>query len=285
METWNVQALVGEGPFWDRETQSLFWIDIRAPALHRFSGEGDALARWDLAEPIGAFALLADGRAAVVALKSGLAILDLESGRTRPLMDPEPDRPENRLNEGKVSPCGRYFVFGSMDDRPEKTATGALYCLSAEGDLSCLARELVVANGVAWSPDGGTIYFSDSRASVIWAADWSAGTIANRRVFARPSAAEGRPDGAAMDDDGCYWSAGVSAGYLNRFSPSGELVERIALPVRAPTMPAFGGARRDRLFVTSHRAIDRPGEDDGKIVVLEPGRSGPDQRRFLMRSP
>ena len=286
MEVWRVGAEVGEGPYWDRTTESLFWIDIRRPALHRHDGGGRLLASWPMPEPVGAFALLDEGAHALVALASGLALLDLKSGALRAFLDPEPDKPRNRLNEGKVSPCGHHFVFGSMDDGEPKEASGALHCLSADRSFRTLARDLVVANGVAWSPDGATLYFSDSRASVIWASDWSAdtGTIANRRVFASPGADEGRPDGAAMDEEGHYWSAGVSAGCLNRFAPDGRIVETIPLPVQAPTMPAFGPPGSGLLFVTSHRRVARPTDEDGSIVVLPVRQEGTPQRRFLMRA-
>lgn len=286
MRIWNVGAEVGECPFWDVATASLFWIDVRSPALHQYSAEGIQLGSWPLPEPVGAFALL-DGAAVLVALASGLALLDRKSGRIERLFDPEPDKPQNRLNEGKVSPCGRHFVFGSMDDREVKEPTGALYCLSADRSIKVLATGLVVANGLAWSPDGGTLYFSDSRASIIWASDWDAatGTIANRRIFASPAAEQGRPDGAAMDDEGHYWSAGVSAGRLNRFAPTGCIVETIALPVQAPTMPAFGLAGSGLMFVTSHRRIPEPVAADGSIIALEVAQNGIPQRRFQLEAP
>lgn len=284
MKIWPVGAEVGEAPFWDTESDSLFWIDVRLPALHRHDGAGCAIATWHLPEPIGAFAVLADGRRALVAMASGLEMLDLRTGTLTPIMNPEPDRKTNRLNEGKVSPCGRYFVFGSMDDRDYKQQTGALYCLSEDGALRTLVTELVVANGVAWSPDAGTLYFSDSRACQIWAARWNAGdgTISNRRVFAAPDETVGRPDGAAMDEDGYYWSAGVSAGCLNRFAPDGRLVDTIPLPVQAPTMPAFGSPGSGKMFVTSHRRVAQPVENDGAIVLLTVPWNGTPQRRFKL---
>jgi len=285
VEIWSTRSEVGEGPFWDDQTASLFWIDVRRPALHRHDGDGKQLASWTLPDPVGAFALLEDGQSVLVALASGLHLLDLESGALTFLMDPEPGRSTNRLNEGKVSPCGRYFVFGSMDDRDDKEATGALYCLSVEGTLRTLVTGLIVANGVAWSPDAETLYFSDSRACRIWAADWSPadGAVSGRRVFAVPDEHMGRPDGAAMDEEGCYWSAGVSAGRLNRFAPDGRLVGTIPLPVRAPTMPAFGPPGSGKLFVTSHRRIAQPGDADGAIVVVPVAQDGVRQRRFAMR--
>jgi sugar lactone lactonase YvrE len=286
MKIWPVGAEVGEGPFWDEATSSLFWIDVRRPALNRQAADGASLATWALPEPVGAFALLEGGHAALVALAGGLSLLNLGTGAVRKLVDPEPDKPCNRLNEGKVSPCGRWFLFGSMDDRPDKQPTGALYCMGIDGSVRRLASDLVVANGLAWSPDGATLYFSDSWRATIWTAAWDAstGAIGPRHVFATVTEAEGRPDGAAVDTDGFYWSAGVSAGCLNRFTPDGRIVEKIALPVRAPTMPAFGPPADGVIYVTSHRRIADPGPNDGSIVLIPTRAIGLPHRRFAMPS-
>jgi sugar lactone lactonase YvrE len=286
-EIWPVEADVGECPFWDTATGSLFWVDIRRPSLNQQAANGARLASWPLPDPVGAFALLEGESRALVALASGLAILDLATGCLLSLTDPEPDRPHNRLNEGKVSPCGRWFVFGSMDDRPDKQATGALYCMGIDGSVRRLVDRLIVANGLAWSPDGDTLFYSDSRTATIRSAPWNAadGSIGAARPFARVTEAEGRPDGAAMDAEGCYWSAGVSAGCLNRFSPDGRIIEKIMLPVRAPTMPAFGPPGQGVIYVTSHRRIADPGPDDGAIVVIPATAVGLPQRRFALPSP
>jgi sugar lactone lactonase YvrE len=287
VKIWNVGAEVGECPVWDASTDSLWWVDIRRPVLHRQSADGASLGRWALPSPVGAFALLAEGSRALVALSDGLALLDLESGQVQGLIDPEPDKPFNRLNEGKVSPCGRWFVFGSMDDRAVKAETGALYSFGTDGRVRQLVGGLTVANGVAWSPDAATLYYSDSKVARIWTAAWNAtsGTMGESRLFAAPSETEGRPDGAAMDTEGHYWSAGVSAGRLNRFAPDGRLVETVYLPMQAPTMPAFGPPGSGRLYVTSHRRVSAPGPDDGAIAVVPTTRTGLPQPRFAMPLP
>jgi sugar lactone lactonase YvrE len=114
---------------------------------------------------------------------------------------------------------------------------------------------LIVSNGLAWTADGRTMFHSDSKGQVIWAYDHdpATGEIANRREVARPSEAQGRPDGAATDVEGCYWSAGISAGVLNRWTPDGRLDRQIPLPCVAPTMPCFGGPDMRTIHVTSLR--------------------------------
>jgi sugar lactone lactonase YvrE len=144
-----------------------------------------------------------------------------------------------------------------------------------------LCDGLVVSNGLAWSPCGRTLWHSDSRAAVIWTwrYDPATGAITDRREVARPTEALGRPDGAAVDAEGGYWSAGVSAGRLNRWLPDGTLDRVVELPVRAPTMPCFGGEGLRTLFVTSLR----PGEAgrlDGRLLALDVGLAGTPVGRF-----
>jgi sugar lactone lactonase YvrE len=139
-----------------------------------------------------------------------------------------------------------------MDDSPAKRPIAALYRVTPDGRIEKQAEGYGVSNGLAWSPDGRVMYHSDTRGPRIdaWDFDAATGALANRRRFATLSEAEGRPDGGATDAEGCYWSAGISAGCLNRFSPAGELLAKVAMPVPAPTMPCFAGPH---LYVTSLR--------------------------------
>lgn len=258
LRAWRVDNRVGESPTWDVATQTLLWIDVRAPALLRLDPRTDALTRWDLPEVVGALGLAA-GERVVLALRRHLAVLELPTGRLETLLEVVGEPEGNRLNDGKVSPCGRWFVFGSMDDAPAgKRATGRLYCAGVDGSLRTLHDGLTVANGIAWSADGNALFFSDSHAGRVWQAIWHAttGTIGPSQPFCESHEATGRPDGAAVDEAGMYWSAGVSAGCLNAFDGSGRRVRRLPVPCRWPTMPCFGGSDLGALFVTS---LVRPG--------------------------
>lgn len=259
---------VGESPLWDAPTACLYWADVRGPALHRYDTVTRAFRTWSLAEPVGAFALTASGLV-VAALPSGVYRIDLATSEALLIDRPESERPNNRPNDGKVSPCGNFFVFGSMDDRPLREPTGALYCLDATGRSRRIADGFCVSNGLAWSRDGRTLYQSDSYRGIIFAWDWDCetGKVHRQRVFAMANEAAGRPDGAAVDVDDCYWSAGVSAGVLHRFAPDGRRLLRMAVPVRHPTMPAFAGSRLDVLYVTSlTRAGEPSGPHDGRLL-------------------
>ncbi len=267
------RATVGESPVWDPETGLVWWVDVRAPCLHRTNPATGHTDTWPMPEPIGSLARCRSG-ALLLALRSGVVRFDPRDGSMTPFAAPEADRPHNRLNDGKASPCGR-FVVGGMDDRADKQPTAGLWCLSADGGVTQLAEGLTVANGLAWSPDGRTLWHADSRQCRIWTAPWdqATGTIGARTLVASPDAATGRPDGAAMDAMGGYWSAGVSAGELNRWLADGTLDRVVKVPVQAPTMPCFGGPGLRTVYLTSLRGPDA-GPDDGAMVVLDLGVAG-----------
>jgi sugar lactone lactonase YvrE len=269
---WRVGNLVGEAPNWDAQTQTLLWIDVRAPSVLRLDPATNALTRWTLPGVVGAMGLAAPG-SVVLALQHTLALLELRSGRLSTLFSVDREPALNRLNDGKVSPSGRWFVFGSMDDRPsDKQPKGALYAAAAASvNVRLLHEGLTVANGIAFSPDAATIYFSDSHLGRVWHAPWNedTGAMGQPELLCSPDEVAGRPDGAAVDSDGDYWSAGVSAGVVNRFTPEGALRARIELPCRAPTMPCFGGPEGTDMYVTSlvrHGWTDASRGLDGSLI-------------------
>lgn len=251
LAVWPVACKVGESPIWHRGEKALYWIDVRAPQLLRLDPQTGELARWQLPEVVGALALCGKSRA-WLALQRRLVQIDLLTGELDEVAVVE-HIDGNRLNDGKVSPSGRWFVFGSMDDGVDKRAAGALYRANADGVVDQLHTGLVVANGIAWSRDVATIYFSDSARGQLYAAPWdeASGAMGRPRIFAMLDEQLGRPDGGLVDSRDVYWSAGVSAGVLNRINAAGRLVERIRMPCLAPTMCAFGGADLQSMFVTS----------------------------------
>jgi L-arabinonolactonase len=256
----DIKARLGECPVWCRRTSSLYWIDIEAPSLNRFDPATGRNRVWMLPEPIGSFALCPDPSTMLVALKSGLCRFDLESAALTPLVAPEPDLPDNRLNDGRCDRQGRFWV-GSMRDPPDPSVpTGSLYRFDGRDRWTPMVGGLHVSNGLAFSPDGRTLYHSDSfpaiRSIWAWDLDIATGTIANRRLFVDTHGMPGRPDGAAVDADGCYWSTATDGWELVRFTPAGKLDRRIALPVAKPSMLAFGGERLDTIYVTSIRRAD-----------------------------
>jgi len=249
----DAKAVLGECPVWMAEEQALYWADIIGAALHRLDPATGETRTWKMPQSLGSFGLRASG-GAVLALRNGLHLFDFATGRLTFLTHPEADTPGNRFNDGKVSPDGRFWA-GTMDEETMKRPLGALYRLDPDGTCRRMVEGLIVSNGLAWSADGRTMFHSDSRGPIIYAYDYDldTGAIAHRRIVARPTDAIGRPDGAATDMEGFYWSAGISAGMLNRWAPDGRLDRQVPMPCAAPTMPCFGGPDMKTIFVTSLR--------------------------------
>jgi sugar lactone lactonase YvrE len=249
----DARAELGECPVWSIPEQVLYWIDIRAPALHRLDPATAATRTWPMPSRIGSFGLRESGTGAVVALVDGFHLLDFDTGELEFLTGPQ-HVPGTRFNDGKVSPDGRFWA-GTMDEQSLSRPIAALYRLDPDHTLHRVVDELIVSNGLGWTGDGRTMFHSDSKGQVIWAYDYdpARGTVSDRRVVARPTEQIGRPDGGAVDEKGFYWSAGISAGVLNRWSPDGRLDRSIELPCAAPTAPCFGGPDLRTIFVTSLR--------------------------------
>ena len=199
---------------------------------------------------VGSFGLCRSGRL-VVAQRHHVVLFDPKSGALTDLTAKVEEPATNRLNDGKVGPDGAFWV-GSMDGNSPRQKIAALYRVTADGRISKQEDGYAVSNGLAWSPDGRIMYHSDSTAGVIeaWDFDPASGSRTRHRILAKLTNDDGRPDGAATDADGNYWSAGPSAGCINCFSPAGELLRKWAFPVPGPTMPCFAG---DWLYVTSLR--------------------------------
>ncbi|MDB5759076.1 MAG: SMP-30/Gluconolaconase/LRE-like region family protein, partial [Burkholderia sp.] len=157
----DVRNTVGESPVWSAHEQALYWVDIPKGLIHRWQPENGGLLTWQRPHAVGSMGLRAAG-GLVLASKAGFELFDTETGIATFLHQPEPDIPGNRLNDGKVSPDGRFWA-GTMDDRPVKEKTGHLYRLDADHSCHRMASGLIVSNGLAWSPDGRTMYHSDSR--------------------------------------------------------------------------------------------------------------------------
>ncbi len=275
----DVRNRTGESPAWSAREGALYWVDITAGRIHRWHAADAAHDSWQLPAVVGSLGLREAG-GLVVALKTGLHLFDPASGALEFVCHPEADRPTNRYNDGRVSPDGRFWV-GTMDDRPQKEPVARLYRLDADRRCHRMADGVIVSNGLAFSPDGRTLYHSDSRAAAIYCYphDPATGAIGPRRLFAAVEPEHGRPDGAAVDAEGCYWSCGIGAGRLNRYSPAGELIGFVELPVTHPTMPCFGGADLRTLYLTSLRdglSADALASNPraGGVFALRPGVTG-----------
>lgn len=277
------RATIGEGAVWSVEEQVLYWVDIPAGELHRFDPASGVDQFFQMPTPIGCFALTEEG-GIIVALNNGFHHYDLESKQLRFIAQPEVDRPGNRFNDGTVDQQGR-FLAGTMpmQGAREGEPKGSLYVLDRD-QARTLGTGYWVVNGLAFSPDGRTMYDSDSHPDVrtIWAWDYdlSSGTPSNRRVFFDTREVAGRPDGGAMDVDGCYWMAGVGGWQLVRITPKGKVDRIVPMPVERPTRIAFGGANLDVMYITTIGEVGKDGNvdprqpDAGAVFRLEAGVQG-----------
>nr|WP_314257471.1 SMP-30/gluconolactonase/LRE family protein [uncultured Devosia sp.] len=258
-----------EVPLWDDRRQCLFFVEFTRPAVHSVRLDGTGHRVWPMPELAGSMGLGESGRL-IVAQPKKLLTLDPDTGEIRHLADVPGEPDSNRLNDGKVGPDGAFWV-GSMDMRPVRERIGSLYRVTGRGEVTrVLGNDVEVANGLAWSPDGGTMYFSDSRGPWVDRFDFdpATGVLGNRRRLADFTEQSGRPDGAACDSLGNYWSAGVSAGRLNVLDSSGSIQRVISTPASAPSMPAFCGPHLDMLVVTS-LIPPVPTAMDGAILIAK----------------
>ena len=275
---------LGEVPVWDVEEQALYWVDIEGALLQRFHPATGAVRRWEMPERLCALALREKG-GLVVALASGFAFFDPETGAIERLAAPEAHLPGNRMNDGKCDRRGRFWA-GTMDDSLRER-TAALYRLDA--DLSCHRMEtgIGISNSLAWSPDDRTFYYADTLVKTIFAYDFDidTGAIRNRRVFADCRHQSGAPDGSTIDADGFLWNAHWDGWKLVRYAPDGRVDREVKLPVQKPTSCMFGGPDLATLYVTSaiwdHGAEDLKSQPRaGGLFALDVGARGLPEPRF-----
>jgi xylono-1,5-lactonase len=249
ISVWNVGAELGEGPVW--ADGGLWFTDIKRRQVHRYQPAGGGRRSWAAPEQIG-FVLPAEGGGFVAGLQSGLHRFDERDGSFSPIVEVEPERPGNRLNDGVVDPAGRLW-FGTMAD-DESGRTGAFYRFERGLVRPTGLDGIAITNGPALSPDGRTLYHVDTRAGTIRAADVTGdGGLGPSRPFVRIDPADGHPDGPTIDSEGCLWIALFGGWEAWRFSPAGERIARIRFPVANITKLAFGGDDLRTAYATTAR--------------------------------
>ncbi len=284
----DMACTVGESPLWCARRSLWYWVDIAGRTVWRLDASSGTLRSWHTDEMVACIALADDG-GLVAGMQSG--VFHLRLGETGPeveatlLATPADSMAGMRFNDGRCDRQGRFWSGTMALDMALAPDSGKLYRYSAaEGISAPVVTGLVTQNGLAWSPDGRTMYLSDSHASrrLVWAFDYDAvsGVPGGRRVFVDMNQHPGRPDGAAIDVDGCYWTCANDAGQLHRFTPDGRLDRSIALPFAKPSMCSFGGADMKTMLVTSISAGAPAGDLlAGAVVMLNPGVAGIAEQR------
>lgn len=261
---------LGESPLWSVQEQCLYYVDIAEKQVLRLHPDSAALQRWQLQQEPGCIALI-EGGGLLVAQRDGLWRLDISTGDLRQVAQAPYDPARQRFNDGRVDAAGRFWV-GTLDDAREPNAQ--LYRFDA-GRFESMAGGIANSNGLAWSPDQRRLYWADTKGHRVWSYefDLAQGRLGDRELFAAfelrlagqaLDAYQGRPDGAAVDVEGCYWVAMYEGQRLLRLSPTGQLLTTLELPVRCPTMPCFGGADLRTLYITTARQGRPPAELEGQ---------------------
>jgi sugar lactone lactonase YvrE len=250
---------LGESPFWHPAERRLYWVDVDGRKLRRCV-PGASVESWDMPSEPGCIAPIAGG-GLVVALRDGIYRASDWGAPLQQWACLDHDVATMRCNDGKADPAGRMWA-GTIHE-PRDAARAVLWSVEGDGPATLRATGAVVANGLAWSPDARTVYWSDTPNHVIRAWDWDAasGAMTGERIFRKFAAKAsvddgaylGRPDGAAVDSEGCYWCAMYEGHRVLRLAPDGTIVRELPMPVRSPTMPCFGGDDLRTLYVTSAR--------------------------------
>jgi sugar lactone lactonase YvrE len=253
-------AIAGETPVWHTREQALYYVDIPGHRLQRFDPRNGELRHWQFDTDVASFAPRLNGTL-LVAMRDGIWNFDPATGERALAAEPPYDPKNERFNDGKCDAAGRFWV-GTIYE-PRDPALASLNVFS-HGRLERVLDGITNLNGLAWSPSGRTMHWSDTKAHTIYAADFDpqSGVMSRKRVFISFPLKQagqsldtygGRPDGAAMDAEGCYWASMFEGQRVIRISPEGEVIREVKLPVRCPTMPCFGGPDLKTLYITTSR--------------------------------
>lgn len=282
----NAEARLGESPLWLAEEGVLIFVDIKGRKVHRFDPQTQMAHSFDTAEDVGSVAATADGKL-LLAMRSGIFLAQSDGTILKKLADNPEDQTRSRFNDGRCDRSGRFWV-GTLDE-VKADGDARLYRLDENG-LTPMISELMTSNGLGFSPDDLWLYHSDTprRATYRYPFDLAAGTLGKRTLFQQFVATEtdkGRPDGAAVDSEGCYWTALWEGARVERYAPDGGLLASYPVPAMCVTMPCFGGQDLKTLYVTSARD-GRPANElshypaSGGLFALDVDVAGVPEPRF-----
>jgi len=249
----DVKDQLGEGPLWHPVERSLYWVDIFGWRIHRLRPASDQHETFTTVERITSLGWRAQGGLVVTTAKE-FATWDAQTQKLVPLAAAELLADAIRFNDGAVDPQGRFWAGVMNEEEPDAT-DGCLYRLDPDGGLHTMGTGFTIANGLGWSPEGTTLYFTDTSRRTIWAYDYEpeSGIITNQRPFVRVPEDDGVPDGLTVDSEGGVWSAKWGGWKVTRYDPEGGIDREVRLPAQNVTSCAFGGAGLDDLYVTTAR--------------------------------
>jgi len=282
----DAKCMLGEGATWCTRTGRFYWTDIEGARLWRYDPRDGSSTSWPMPERLATFALCADPNYLLLGLATHLAFFELATGETQRIVDVEPGM-NTRVNDGRCDRQGR-FVFGTKDEASPVQAIGGFYRLGHDLKLERLPLPApAIANSIAFSPDGATMYYCDSPTLTIrtCAYDYEpgsggvSGSISNDRVFTTLTDTTGEPDGSTVDSEGGLWNAQWGGARVVRYGPDGVETARVSVPTVQPSCVAFGGAQLDTLYITSARVdLDAAALSSdtraGGVFIAMPGARG-----------
>lgn len=272
----DARADSGESPWWSARERKLYWVDIHGRALHRFDPVTGHDEQWSMPDGVTFVATHARG-GLVLALRDRIVYAARPAAPLRTLTTLAVPR-GGRLNDGAIDPLGRVWI-GAMAPPDAPCATAALYCIDLDGTCRTVIEGFRTVNGLAFAPDGTTLYVSDSHPLVrcVWCVDYDAqsGRIGERRLFVETRDLPGRPDGGCVDADGAYWMSAVDGGAILRFDADGRLLARVLVDTPKPSKAVFGGEGLDTMFVTSlRRGLATADAHAGALFAAHPRVTG-----------
>lgn len=281
-----IKTKTGESPVWSESQNALYFIDIVGGNIHRGSPTTGQLLSWNFGQYVGCLAEKQSG-GLIIAAQHGIYSFNEETGVKNLVSDVESHLGENRFNDGAVDKHGRLWAGTMKIPQIGVGPVGKIYSIDSNYDVREHLKGLNVVNGIAFSPDQKTFYAGDTFAEKVWFFDFDLddGVISNQKLFVDFAGLPGRPDGAAIDEDGCYWVATPGGWEICRFTPSGHLDRRVKMPVEKPTCVAFGGENADQLYITSLSGKLTAGSEisqplAGSVFAFEPGVCGMPTYKF-----
>ena len=262
---------LGEGPVWDHRNNTLYWVDILKGYVQAYDYQLGSNRIYKMGEFTGAVVPTTDG-SLIVALQNKIVLLDPLNGQTKPFCEPEPEFTSNRFNDGKCDPKGRFWIGSTQIDHQDPT--GVLYCVNQDSSFIPKLHGLLISNGLAWSPDGTTMYFIDSPTKKVQAFhfDQESSNIQYQRDVLVLDNEQGVPDGMSIDSEGQLWIAFYGGGKVGCYHPmTGKLLDKVSVPAKNTTSCCFGGPDLGTLFITTAKRDDPNG---GGLYSCRPGVLG-----------
>ncbi len=256
-----IQNFVGESPTYSYQNHQLYWVDVKGGSVHQLDLKTQQREDFLMPYVCPFLALTQNQEDLLVGLKRSIYQFNIKTQQLNKMTEVEPDLFQNRFNDAKCDPKGRLW-FSTMknnfgddgEDLPIDEKTGSLYCLDTNLECRHIESHFGIPNTVAFSPDHQKFYLGDSLSNLLFVYDFDVeqGIISNKKEFAK-NLDQGHLDGSAMDEEGCLWNTHWGSSKIVRYSPSGEILEEVVMPVPAPSSCAFGGDDMKTLYVTTAR--------------------------------